>query len=198
MEIFLASILAFVSTNIDDIFILILFYGNKKIKETEIIIGQFLGIITLIAVSLIGSLIGLILQDAYIGFLGLIPLYLGIKGILAIIKNEKHEEEGHHLKTNKSSILSVAGTTFANGGDNIGIYVPLFATLTWEGKISMITIFLVMTFVWCMMAKYFTKHPYVAKVVDKYGHIIAPIVLVLLGLYIMYQTGTFGLLVSPN
>jgi cadmium resistance transport/sequestration family protein len=194
MEIFIASILAFVSTNIDDIFILILFFGNKKFKSGEIVIGQFLGIIALIGVSLLGSLIGLILQEAYIGLLGLIPFYLGIMGILTILKKEKQDAEDPHLQTNKSNILSVAGTTFANGGDNIGIYVPLFATLTWGGKISMITIFLIMTFVWCMMARYFTKHPYLAKAVDKYGHIITPIVLVFLGLYIMFEAGSFGLI----
>jgi len=194
MEIFLASILAFVSTNIDDIFILILFFGNKKFKESEIIIGQFLGIILLIAVSLLGSMIGLILPEAYIGLLGLIPLYLGIRGIIAIAKKEKHDEDPD-LKTNSSNVLSVAGTTFANGGDNIGIYVPLFATLTWLDKFSMVAIFLIMTFVWCVMAKYFTNHPYVAKIVDQYGHIVAPIVLLFLGLYIMYEAGTFGWLV---
>ena len=194
MEIVIASILAFVSTNIDDIFILILFFGNKKFKGSEIIIGQFLGIVALIAMSMIGSLIGLILPGAYIGLLGLIPLYLGIKGIIAIAKKEKQDED-LELQTNKSNILSVAGTTVANGGDNIGIYVPLFATLTWPKKLSMVTIFLVMTFVWCMMARYFTKHPYVVKGVDKYGHIVAPIVLVFLGLYIMYEAGTFRLLV---
>lgn len=193
MEILLASILAFMSTNIDDIFILILFYGNKEYKESEIITGQFLGIITLIVVSLIGSLIALVLPQAYIGLLGLIPLYLGIKGILSIVKKEQQEDD-HQLKANKSNVLSVAGTTFANGGDNIGIYVPLFATLTWTDKLSTITIFLIMTFVWCMIAKYFTKHPYVAKAVDKYGHILAPIVLVFLGLYIMYEAGTFKLI----
>src|SRR6185369_12676675 len=93
MEIFIASILAFVSTNVDDIFILILFFGNKKFKEREIIIGQFLGITALIATSLLGSLIGLVLQEAYIGLLGLIPLYLGIKGILVILKKEKQDED---------------------------------------------------------------------------------------------------------
>src|SRR5215831_4629153 len=108
MEIFIASILAFISTNIDDIFILILFFGNKKFKGNEIIIGQFLGISALIIVSLVGSLIGLILQEAYIGLLGLIPLYLGIKGILLIIKREQLEED-HQLKTNKSNVLAVAG-----------------------------------------------------------------------------------------
>ena len=193
MEILLASILAFMSTNIDDIFILILFYGNKEYKESEIITGQFLGIITLIVVSLIGSLIALVLPQAYIGLLGLIPLYIGIKGILSVVKKEQQEDD-HQLKANKSNVLSVAGTTFANGGDNIGIYVPLFATLTWTDKLSMISTFLIMTFIWCMMARHFTRRPYVAKAVDKYGHIIAPIVLVFLGLYIMYEAGIFKLI----
>src|SRR6478736_7200248 len=121
VEIFITSILAFVSTNIDDIFILILFFGNKKFKEVEIVTGQFLGIIILIAISLVGSLIGLVFPQAYIGLLGLIPLYLGIKGILSGIRKEQQEDD-HQIKANKSNVLSVAGTTFANGGDNIGIY----------------------------------------------------------------------------
>jgi len=193
MEIFIASILAFISTNIDDIFILVLFFGNKKFKENEIIIGQFLGVILLIAVSLLGSLIGLILPEAYIGLLGLIPLYLGLKGIVSTTKKLKQDGDPN-LKTNSSNVLSVAGTTVANGGDNIGIYVPLFATLTWTAKISMVTIFLIMTFVWCMLARYFTNHPYIAKTVGQYGHIAAPVVLLFLGLYIMFKAGTFGLI----
>jgi cadmium resistance protein CadD (predicted permease) len=57
----------------------------------------------------------------------------------------------------------------------------------------MITVFLVMTFFWCLIAKYFTRHPLVARVVDKYGHLITPFVLVLLGSYIIFTSGTAGL-----
>ena len=66
--------------------------------------------------------------------------------------------------------------------------------MTSMNKIIMVTIFLAMTFLWCLAAKYFTKHPLVAKTVDKYGHIVTPFVLVLLGIYILYESGTFGLL----
>jgi cadmium resistance protein CadD (predicted permease) len=92
-----------------------------------------------------------------------------------------------------SKMLTVAGVTIANGGDNIGIYVPLFVTLTWSDKTTMVIIFLAMTVLWCMIAKYFVKHPYVASVVEKYGHIITPFVLVLLGIFILYENGTLGL-----
>jgi len=196
MEILITSVIAFASTNLDDIFILTLFYGNKRFKEREIVVGQLLGITTLIAISLVGSLVGLLIDQSYIGLLGVIPILLGIKGILGLLRNgERNDQDGDLYKDgSKSKALTVAGVTIANGGDNIGIYVPLFATLTWANKITMVTVFLAMTFLWCLIAKYFANHPYVAKTVDKYGHIITPFVLVLLGLFILFENRTFGLL----
>ena len=198
MEILITSIIAFASTNIDDIFLLTLFFGNKKFKGKEIIAGQFLGIRSLIAISLIGSLVGLFIDPMYIGLLGFVPIYLGLKALWAMMKNKGEEDRPEHptTKQSKNNVLTVAGVTVANGGDNIGIYIPLFATLSWVDKTFMVIVFLFMTFVWCLTAKYFTKHPYVAKSVDKYGHIVTPIVLVLLGIYIIYESGTFNLLVK--
>jgi cadmium resistance transport/sequestration family protein len=196
MEILITSVIAFISTNIDDIFILTLFYGNKKFKNKEILVGQFLGIIALISISLIGSLVGLFIAPAYIGLLGLFPIYLGAKGILRLIRDNTEEDQDDNENKNKgqNNVLTVAGVTVANGGDNIGIYIPLFVTLTWTNKLTMVSVFLVMTFLWCLTAKYFTKHPYVSKAVDKYGHFVTPFVLVLLGIYILYESETFGLL----
>jgi cadmium resistance transport/sequestration family protein len=196
MEILLTSVLAFISTNIDDIFILTLFYGNRKYKHREIVAGQYLGIIALIAVSLIGALAGLLIEPAYIGLLGLLPIYLGLKEIMELTQNKQENQEtsiegGGQRKTN---VLSVAGVTFANGGDNIGIYIPLFATLNWPNKVAMVTVFLTMTLLLCLAAKYLAKHPYVAKKVEKYGHKVTPFVLILLGIYILYESGTFQLL----
>jgi cadmium resistance protein CadD (predicted permease) len=88
----------------------------------------------------------------------------------------------------------VATVTFANGGDNIGTYVPLFATLTTSDKAIMIAIFLIMVLVWLATAKYLTNHPLLTKMISKYGHIITPIVLILLGLYILKENGSFQLL----
>jgi cadmium resistance protein CadD (predicted permease) len=196
MEIILTGVIAFTSTNIDDIFLLTLFYGNPGFRHGEIMAGQFLGISTLIALSLVGSLIGLIVDPSLIGLLGLIPIFLGIKGIWALWKNKDDKAPGDDLdeEYKQSKVFTVAGVTIANGGDNIGIYVPLFATFDWADKITMVTVFLVMTFFWCMTAKYFVKHPYVARAVGKYGHMVTPFVLVLLGLFILYENGTLELL----
>ena len=195
MEILLTSILAFVSTNIDDLFLLTLFFGNRTFRDRDIVVGQLLGISSLIAISLVCSLVGLLIDQAYVGLLGLVPMYLGAKGIWALLKKQDADNyENKEPRQRSNSILTVAGVTIANGGDNIGIYIPLFATLTWTNKITMVTSFLVLTLLWCLVAKYFTKHPYVAKVIDKYGHIVTPFVLVALGIYILYESRTFELL----
>lgn len=199
MELLITSILTFVSTNIDDIFILTLFYGNKRFNEREIITGQLLGIGALIFISLVASLIGLFIPTPYIGLLGLFPIYLGIKTLWKHRNRNEHEEmEPDTAKALKpqGNVLAVAGVTFANGGDNIAIYIPLFTTLTWPHKLTMVGIFFAMTLVWCGIAKYLTKHPLVSKTVDRYGHWITPFVLILLGVYILYESESFRLVMN--
>ena len=114
MEIFLTSLTAFASTNIDDLFILTLFFGNKKIKQPEIIAGQFLGIVALIAVSLLGSLIGLVVDPAYIGILGLVPIYLGLKGMSRLIKRDHQSETSGHVKTEGNKEIYFLGRIVAS------------------------------------------------------------------------------------
>lgn len=198
MELVLSSCIAFISTNIDDIFVLMLFFGNSRYKTKEVVIGQYLGIMALITISFVGSFVGLFIDKAYIGLLGLLPIFLGLKNLIATFRKREKEsdEDSSNMLPNKKygNIFSVAAVTFANGGDNIGIYIPLFATLSLPHKLAMIFIFLCMVAVWCLIAKYLTKHPVVAKAIERYGHIVTPVILVLLGIYILYESGSFTLI----
>jgi cadmium resistance protein CadD (predicted permease) len=196
MEIFFTSILTFVSSNIDDIFILTLFFGNKKFRDKEIVAGQFIGISSLIILSLAASLIGLVIDKSYIGLLGLVPIYLGLKAIYGLIKNYQKSLDLDDRPSKQSNILIVASVTFANGGDNIGIYVPLFAVMSWANKLSMVIIFLFMTGLWCVIAKYLNKNPLVSQKIQKFGHILTPIVLILLGVYILFENESIKLFIN--
>lgn len=193
MEIILTSIIAFASTNIDDIFILALFFGDKRHKTIDIYIGQFVGISLLIAISLMGSFVGNFVDGRYIGLLGLFPIYLGISQLIGLLRKKNREEVANEEGT-KAGFLTVATITFANGGDNIGTYIPLFSALSISDKSIMIGIFLAMVFVWLTLAKYLTKHPGLAKSIARYGHIVTPIVLCILGLFILNENKSFDLL----
>jgi cadmium resistance transport/sequestration family protein len=193
MEIVVTSILAFVATNIDDLFLLTLFFANRNYPSHTIIGGQIVGIGTLIAVALVGSLIGYIISPQYVGLMGLFPVYLGLRQLIDWSRKDDGDGEPSNLKY-QNVILSVALVTIANGGDNIGIYIPFFVTLVWSEKIIAITIFLLMTLLWCFVSKYLAHHPLLRNSIEKYGHIITPLILILLGIFILYESNSFALI----
>jgi cadmium resistance transport/sequestration family protein len=201
METLFASIIAFVVTNLDDIFILILFFADRKFTSRNIIAGQFLGISTLIFLSFLGSFIGQIIDMKYVGLLGLVPIYMGLKSFFALwTPGASKEEIPNNLNSENSNnshvrqIVSVASVTVANGGDNMSIYVPLYATFSYAGKVTMTFVFLVMTAAWCFIASHLSSYPVIERSLEKYGHIVTPFVFILLGIYIMYESNTFSLL----
>ena len=195
MQTLLTSVLAFVSTNIDDIFILMLFFGAKKIKSSRIIAGQYLGIGALVVLSLLGSFVGNFIDQRYIGILGLFPIFLAIRQVWQLVRPPEDDDPGEVTATS-ASVFAVAGVTIANGADNIGVYVPLLTTLSQLEKIQLLIVFIVMTYLWCLAGMYLASRPLVAKQLELFGHIIMPVVLFLLGLFILIESGTFGLLVA--
>ena len=152
---------AFTVTNVDDIFILMLFFsqGAAVYSRRAIVAGQYLGFTALVLISLVGFLAGLIVPRAYIGFLGLVPIIIGVRAWLNRKKDEEKEQEEKAEveakgKKDKGSIISsifgIAAITFANGGDNIGIYTPLFANTTLPHLLIIIAVFYVLLGVWCL------------------------------------------------
>ncbi|AFZ24902.1 putative permease, cadmium resistance protein [Cylindrospermum stagnale PCC 7417] len=208
---FSEGIIAFAATNIDDLIILLLFFSqiDANFRRRHIFIGQYLGFATIIIASLPGYFGGLIIQRELIGLLGLLPIAIGIKQLLHR-KPENTEvqtvttdfKQSSHPNPILSFILSilhpqtykVAAVTLANGGDNIGIYIPLFAghDLTSLGVI--LSVFFFMVGVWCAIAYLLTRQPSIANVLSRYGKAVVPFVLIGLGLFIMYERGTFNLL----
>jgi cadmium resistance protein CadD (predicted permease) len=71
------GIAAFVSTNIDDLFILMVFFAaNHRFPTHQIVLGQCIGMGSLITVSLLGWLISLVVPRNLIGLIGFLPIAL--------------------------------------------------------------------------------------------------------------------------
>lgn len=189
----ITSFVAFVSTNLDDLFLLMVFFGSKRLQHMHIVLGQYLGILILVTVGIVGSLAGEFIDGRYIGLLGLFPIYLSVKTTLALIRGKENGNEDGDKMMVKSSILAMTAITIANGGDNIAVYVPLLAGFTHLEKIGFMVVFIVSVYVWCTLAKYLAEHPRVAVTLEKYSHIILPFILFLLGVFIFVENNTFSL-----
>jgi cadmium resistance protein CadD (predicted permease) len=88
--------------------------------------------------------------------------------------------------------------TLVNGGDNIGIYTPSFAIRSAHKIIVIALVFAVMTALWCFVAHAIVNHPKLGSPIRRYGHRVTPVVLVGLGVLILYQAGSFGLLLGRS
>ena len=169
---------------------------SRRLTNRDIFVGQFLGFGALIALSLIGFFLGLFIPLPYIGLLGFFPIYLGIKAFFENDDNDAApggESDNVSLPFISSGALQVAGISIANGGDNVGVYIPLFASQTRTSLLLMIAIFFLMTMLWLLMSKYLANHKLIAEKLRRYNHIIFPVLLVVLGLYILWECKTYSL-----
>ncbi|MEU0217176.1 cadmium resistance transporter [Streptomyces sp. NPDC006265] len=187
----------FAVTNIDDILILALFFAQgagHRGSTRKIVLGQYLGFAAILTVAVAAAFGATFLPESAIPYLGLLPLALGLKAAWQVWKNHQTGEGDEALaKEGGPSSLEVAGVTFANGGDNIGVYVPVLATAGIGGMSVYAIVFLLLVAVWCFAGKFFATRPVIAKALARWGHILLPVVLIAIGLLILIEGGAFGL-----
>ncbi|MFJ6250675.1 MULTISPECIES: cadmium resistance transporter [unclassified Streptomyces] len=188
----------FAVTNIDDILILALFFAQgagHRGSTRRIVLGQYLGFAAILAVAVAAAFGATFLPKSAIPYLGLLPLALGLKAAWQAWKDHRDGGENNEAETKEGGpgSLEVAAVTFANGGDNIGVYVPVFATAGVGGMSVYAVVFLVLVAVWCFAGKFFATRPVIAKALARWGHVLLPVVLITIGLLILIEGGAFGL-----
>jgi cadmium resistance transport/sequestration family protein len=204
MTTLLVGISAFVATNIDDIFILLLLFSqiNCIFRRRHIVVGQYLGFTVLIIASLPGLFGGLIISPNWIGLLGLIPIAMGISSFINQEENETLEVEIVTTEYQDASTTSlfnaqtynVAAITIANGSDNISVYIPLFASSNIANFIMIIGIFFILIAIWCYLAYKLTHQTKIASILSQYSNYILPFVLIILGGVIILKTEALNLI----
>jgi cadmium resistance protein CadD (predicted permease) len=183
------AISTFALTNIDDLLLLSIYFAHPEhYRQKDIVVGQYLGVFILVAISLSGLILGEVINKEWIRFLGLIPIYLGLKDLYKNIRNRNSNEtdDVDLPKDHSSTFLKVALVTFANGGDNIGVYTPLFAVTASNYIYLYLFIFSILIGLWCLLGKYMVSHDRVKNIFAKYGKMLLPVFLILLGLFILF------------
>jgi len=180
---------AFLASNIDDLFILIGFFANRSFPPFQIVLGQYLGMGSLLAVSLVGLLIALVVPSNIIGLMGLFPIAIAIKELLELRQkgDSKDKRELRSKKTGYLPFMIVAVVTFS-GGEEIGIYASIFAVNSGLAEIiTIVSVSMALTAFWCWTAHYLVNRSFLA---DRFRHIgerVLPFVLIAIGLYILAE-----------
>ena len=192
------SIILYSGTAVDLLIILMLFFAKRKSRKDiiNIYLGQFLGSVSLIFLSLLFAFVlNYIPSKEILGLLGLIPIFLGLKVLfLGDSDGEAIAKDGLR-KDNKNLIFLVAMITFAScGADNIGVFVPYFTTLNLTNLIVTLLTFLVMIYLLVFSAQKLAQVSSVGEILEKYSRWFIASVYLGLGIYILIENNVFDML----
>ena len=192
------SIILYSGTAVDLLIILMLFFAKRKSRKDiiNIYLGQFLGSVSLILLSLLFAFVlNYIPSKEILGLLGLIPIFLGLKVLLLGDSDGEAIAKDGLRKDNKNLIFLVAMITFAScGADNIGVFVPYFITLNLANLIVTLLTFLVMIYLLVFSAQKLAQVPSVGETLEKYSRWFIAVVYLGLGIYILIENNSFDIL----
>ncbi|MER7501339.1 cadmium resistance transporter [Nonomuraea pusilla] len=206
----------FAVTNVDDLVVLALFFARgagRRGAGRRVVAGQYLGFAAILAVAAAAAFGATFLPEPVLPYLGLLPLALGLKAAWAAWRDRPaaraardgagpsdgpgeaaHDGAGPPDGPGETArdgggprTLEVAAVTFANGGDNVGVYVPVFATAGLGAMTVYASVFLVLVGVWCLAGAFLATRPFVARALSRWGHVVFPVVLIAIGLLILVE-----------
>ena len=194
----ITSIILYSGTAVDLLIILMLFFAKRKSRKDiiNIYLGQFLGSVSLIFLSLLFAFVlNYIPSKEILGLLGLIPIFLGLKVLLLGDSDGEAIAKDGLRKDDKNLIFLVAMITFAScGADNIGVFVPYFTTLNLANLIVALLTFLVMIYLLVFSAQKLAQVSSVGETLEKYSRWFIAVVYLGLGIYILIENNSFDIL----
>lgn len=189
------GIAAFAFTNLDDLLVLSAFFADPHLTRRSVVLGQFAGIGALTLASVVAALLAVGAPEGWIALLGLVPLLMGVSrlgGLRRAAAQDPGEQDAERIRQTEhaaerrlhSQVLGVAAATIANGGDNLAVYVPMFASAPRAVPLY-VAVFAMMTALWCIAAYLLVNNPLAERAVRPFARVALPFVLIGLGLYIL-------------
>lgn len=206
------------ATTFDDNIYLALFFSrtNRRFRPLHIVVGEYLGFTLLIGISLSGFVLGRVVDSAWLGLLGLLPISIGVNSLLArqsrepaqplsdgragsarLLPRFEDAEASSRLRSltpwralRDRRTYQVSAVTIANGGNNIAIYIPLFASSSLPRLGVILLVCYAAIGLWCFNSWFLIRQPHTAVVMSRYVARLVPFLLIALGLSILVRNGT--------
>jgi cadmium resistance protein CadD (predicted permease) len=176
---------AFAATNIDGAFVLLAFFSRPNVRKAHIVVGTYIGMAVLVVAAMMLSAVSAVLIPNELGLLGALPVLIGLRQLWIAWRDRGGEIVDISAGAGAFEVIElVAIRTIANGGDNIAVYIPLFAGRPLAVQILMCVVFAILVGVWCLGARWLVEHSKVVAPLRRWGRWITPVVLIALGVFI--------------
>ena len=178
------SLWLFALTHIDTLVILVVFCADERYDLPEVLLGHYAGFSIGLAGALVGSAIAAETLRESSFLLGVVPLALGVWGIVR--RDPSRTAESSIVpagRLRRAGIVTSAGVGLS--GENIAVFVPFFASLSQTELFVVNLLYLVaagLTFVVALVVARRTTAVGLPDWVDRWA---APITLTVVGLYVL-------------
>lgn len=203
------------ATTFDDNIYLTGFFSevNRTFRPKHVAVGELVGFSVLLAISLLGFAVGLVVSSEWIGLLGVLPILIGFNNLREHFNSSdeaEYDKKQNKLKYAKArgfesrrltlwqilrdrQTYDVSAVTISNGGNNLGIYIPLFASLSFSKILLTIPVLYGFVITWLLLSFHLTRAPGIAFVLSRYGRLFFPFVLMWLGFRILNDSESYRL-----
>ena len=197
--------MAFVGTNIDNTLVtMALVAGAPAERAHRIAVGQVIGFALLVLMAVAAAAVLFEFSPAVVGLLGLVPLTIGLRGLVGLRKRPAAEpgattatERRRRRPADRAvgrSLTAAALVTIGAGGDNLAAYIPLFRLGGVTNLSAIAVVFAVgeVAVTWLVLAG--GRHPKARRIMTRLGVVAVPALLCGIGVLVLVAAGTFSLL----
>jgi cadmium resistance protein CadD (predicted permease) len=180
---------AFAGTNLDNAVVTVAMVATARPERAKrIVAGQVVGFVVLVLSAIGMALLLFEIPTRVIGLFGLVPLALGIRGLIGL----RHAESRARLERRAfgSGLVAAMLVTIGAGGDNLAVYIPLFRVARVRGTIVALLLFTVGELLLCLFILRAGTHPRVRAAVTAIGMVAAPILYCAIGILVLLEART--------
>ncbi len=191
---------AFLGTNIDNCLVTMAMVAGAPVERARrIAAGQVIGFALLVAVAAAAAAVLFEFSAAVVGLLGLVPLAIGVKGLIGLRRAPDGRRAGPGRSTAADravgrSLTAAALVTIGAGGDNLAAYIPLFRVGGTTNVAAIVAVFVVGEVAVTAVVLAGGRHPKARVLMDRLGAVAVPVLLCGIGVLVLLQAGTFSLL----
>lgn len=118
------SVIAFASTNLDNLLMLVALLAVSSSRPLPILAGYLMASLIVVGAALLVAQVGDLIHARYVGLLGLIPIALGLHGLLGLVR--RSSETATPSRTS-AGVWRTAAMVLPMSSDSFAVYVPLLA-----------------------------------------------------------------------
>jgi cadmium resistance protein CadD (predicted permease) len=181
---------AFIGTNLDNLVLLVALYSRFQKQSSMVTAGYFAGMTLIAAVCFVIGEADRFIPLDYLGLLGVIPIVMGVVGLLQLFKGIQDGETASFVTASspKAVFITVLMTQLSNSADSIITFSVFVVDSSQQGEYLIAPTFFAMVGVFAWLAYFSLNHRKFSRFLARYGHYVTPFILIFVGFYILSNT----------